>query len=370
MRIVLDAMGTDTCPAPDVEGGVLAARETGMTVILVGDEAAIRRELDRHQTAGLKLEVVHSPQAVTMTDKPAVVGKSKPESSMHIGMGLVRDGQADGFVTMGNTGAAHAIAMLFILKRITGVKRPALTGIFPILNRPVIFLDVGANSDCRPEWMVQFAIMGSIYAEKVLGIAQPRVTLVANGEEEGKGSQLVRDTAVLLQDKALPLNFVGNMEPKELFQARADVVVSDGFTGNVLLKTFEASTRYLSALIREELTRSPLSAAGGLLIRPAMRRVRSRIDTFEVGGAPLLGVKGVTIIGHGSSNAFAVKNAIIQASKAVQGNVVQAIETQLALLPAFSLTGEAGDPAPAMRGAAASAVSGMVPGAEPEFDEK
>jgi phosphate acyltransferase len=330
MRIVVDAMGSDHCPEPDVAGALLAAQELpAATIILVGDETRIKAELSKHRK---KLDIVHAPEAILMTDKPGIVGKAKPESSMHIGLNLVKVGQADAFVTMGNTGAAHAIAMLFTLKRIPGVKRPALSVIFRIQDKPLIFLDIGANADCKAEWLVQFAAMGAVYAQNALGLSNPRISLLSNGEEEGKGSQLVHETAELL--KAAPLNFVGNVEPTDIFKIATDVVVSDGFAGNILVKTFEGSTRYLGTLIREEIQRSPLSMLGGLLIRPAMRRVRKRIDTFEVGGAPLLGVQGVVIIGHGSSNANAVKNAILQAKNAVEGQIITAISQKISELPA------------------------------------
>ena len=334
MRIALDAMGSDACPVPDVAGAVLAAKEYGDTVVLVGDRPLIERELAKHQTNGLQLEVVHAGQAITMSDKPSVVGKDKPDSSMHVGMKLVKDGKADGFVTAGNTGAAHAIAMLFTLRRIAGVKRPALSAIFRIAGKPMIFLDIGANADSKPEWLMQFALMGKIYAQNALGLHTPRVGLLSNGEEEGKGSQLVRETADILQE--LPFNFVGNIEPKEVLAGRADVVVSDGFTGNILVKTFEASTRYLVRLIRDEIKRSVFSMLGGLLIRPALLGVRKKIDTAEVGGAPLLGVNGVVIIGHGSSNAYAVKNAIHQARLAVSGNIIEAIRDGIKSTPILS----------------------------------
>jgi phosphate acyltransferase len=334
MRIVVDAMGTDQHPTADVEGCVLAAaayRNENITFILVGDENQIKSQLREHKTNGLKLEIVHAPEAILMTDKPGIVGKTKPQSSMHIGMRLVKSGDADAFVTMGNTGAAHAIAMLFTLRRIPGVKRPALSVIFRIQDKPLIFLDIGANADCKPDWLVQFAAMGAVYAHNALGFPNPRISLVSNGEEEGKGNQLTHETAELLSRS--PLNFVGNVEPNDIFKHASDVIISDGFTGNILVKTFEGSTRYLTGLIREEVKRSPVSMLGGLLIKPAIERVRKKIDTFEIGGAPLLGVQGVVIIGHGSSNAVAVKNAISQARKAVAGRIVTAIEQKIAELP-------------------------------------
>lgn len=327
MRIAVDAMGTDDHPAPDVAGGVLAAREFGYTVLLVGDEQRIRAELNKQDVRHLSIEVVPAQDVITMTDKPGQVGKSKPQSSMHLGMNLVKDGLADGFVTMGNTGAAHAIATLYTLRRITGVKRPALSGIYPLGGRHVTMLDLGANADSKAEWLAQFALMGEVYAKNTLNLPAPRVALLSNGEEEGKGNTLIREAAALIQQ--LPLNYIGNVEPKEIMRGDTDVIVCDGFVGNIFVKTFEASASYMGGLIREEAGRDPLSMLGGILLRPAFRRVRQRSDTFEIGGAPLLGVNGVVIIGHGRSNAGAVKNAINQAALAVQGRVIDAIRDKL-----------------------------------------
>ncbi len=337
MRIVVDAMGTDNCPAPDVEGGVLAARELGVTVILVGDEAAIKTELAKYDTSSLKIEVQHAAEAVTMHDKPSAAIKSKPNSSMHVGMELVKTGAADAFVTMGNTGAAHAIAMLDKLRRIPGVKRPALSVVFPIFGRPIFFTDIGANSDSKPEWMLQYAHMGAIYAQYALGINNPRVGLLSNGEEEGKGNDLIREAAALLQNSTL--NFVGNIEPKEIFSkesanTKADVIVSDGFTGNILIKTYEASTRYMSDNMRQVLKTRLDWLLGGALIRSALKVIRKKLDTSEVGGAPLLGVNGVVIIGHGSSDGRAVRNAVHQASLAVKGDIVNLIREKISQIPA------------------------------------
>lgn len=329
MRIALDAMGSDTCPAPDVEGAVLAAREFGDTLYLVGDEARIKSELARHDTRGLAIEVVPASEVVTMTDKPGTVGKSKPDSSMHVGLNLVKDGRADAFVTAGNTGAALSIATLFTLRRITGVKRPALSAVVPIAEQRCIVLDVGANADCKPEWLLQFAIMGKLYAQYAVGMQQPRIGLLANGEEDEKGNTLIHETAALL--RATPsLNFIGNIEPKDMVRGAVDVVVCDGFVGNVWLKTIETSTRLIVNLLREELTSTPLSKIGALLSRPAFRRVQKRIDPFEIGGAPLLGVNGVVIIGHGRSNAYAIKNAVREARKAVSGGLIDAISAGIA----------------------------------------
>lgn len=327
MRIALDAMGSDQYPVPDVAGGVLAAKELGHKIFLVGESQRIRNELQKHSTTGLPIEIVHAEQTVLSTDKPSQVGKGKPDSSMHIGMNLVKDGLADAFVTAGNTGAAHAIATLFTLRRIPGIKRPALSGIFPVAGRHIVMLDLGANADSKPDWLLQFALMGVIYAQNALGLQNARVALLSNGEEEGKGNQLIRDADHLLRQSRL--NYTGNVEPKEIMRGEADVIVADGFLGNIFVKTFESSVSLLVSTIREEIKADPPSMLGGLLLKPAFQRVRKRTDTFEVGGAPLLGVNGVVIIGHGRSNAIAIRNAIRQAALAVDGHVIDAIRDGL-----------------------------------------
>jgi glycerol-3-phosphate acyltransferase PlsX len=321
-------MGTDDYPAPDVEGAVLAAREWGDDeIILVGDEARVRPELDKYDIVGLKLELVHASQVIEMTDKPAVVAKAKTDSSMRVGMNLVRDGQADAFVSAGNTGGLLAVATLHSLKRIRGIKRPAITAVLPMAAGRVVMLDAGANADCRPEYLLQFGMMGSIYAERVLGVENPRVALLSNGEEPGKGNELVKEAFGLF--KASRLNFIGNVEGKEMIACGADVVVTDGFTGNVALKTIEATAKMLNNLIRDELMSNPLTILGGLLAKPAFRRVAGQIDPYEVGGAPLLGVDGIVIGAHGRSNGRAMYNAIRQARLAVQGDMVNAIKQGL-----------------------------------------
>jgi glycerol-3-phosphate acyltransferase PlsX len=331
MRIVIDAIGTDNRPAPDVEGAILAAKEWKNTVILVGPEAVIKKELAKHNTQNLPIEIVNADDIIEMTDKPADALRDKPNSSMHIGLNLVKDGSADAFVTMGNTGAAHAIAMLSTLKRIQGVKRPALSIIYPIYGKPVIVLDIGANTDSKPEWLAQFAIMGSAYAQNALGINKPRIALMSNGEEETKGTPLLQEANAILHQ--LPLNYIGYIEPPDMHNNVADVVVTDGFIGNIMLKTFEATTRYMVNIIRDQLKSTWRSKIGAALSRPAFGRVRKLIDPAEIGGAPLLGVNGVVIIGHGNSDAKAVKNAIYQAQQAVLGNVIQTIKADIANMP-------------------------------------
>jgi glycerol-3-phosphate acyltransferase PlsX len=319
-------MGSDAHPVPDIAGAVMAAREFGDEIILVGDEPQIRAELAQHEIAGLKIEVCHASQVITMTDKPGKASRAKKDSSMHVGLNLMKNGQADAFVSAGNTGGILAVATLHTLRRIRGVLRPALGVLFPTVERPML-IDNGANADCKPEYLLQFAVMGSLYVERVRGIDKPRVALLSNGEEEGKGNLLIKETIPLMIES--DLNYVGNIEPKEFMRGHADVAVADGFTGNVILKTAEAVAAYMNDLIREEITSGPRTKIGGLLARPAFGRVRSRLDPNEVGGAPLLGVNGVVIVGHGRSNAYAIKQAIGQARLAVQQDIVGAIRAGL-----------------------------------------
>lgn len=328
MRIVVDAMGTDNRPIADVAGSVLAAKEFKDTIILVGDEKKIKVELAKHDTANLSIEVVHADEEIAMGDKPSKVMKSKPQSSMHVGMNLVKSGQADAFVSAGNTGATHAIATVGTLRRIKGIRRPALSGIYPVGDTNMIMVDVGANADCRVEWLAQFAIMGDIYAKSVFGVTNPTVGTLSNGEEEGKGNQLTKDAQEAI--KSLNLNYVGHVEPKDLLSGTVDVVVMDGFVGNIFIKTFEGAMTYLTSNIRKQIRADIISTMGGLLARGAFKRLREEIDPSEVGGAPLLGVNGVVIVAHGGSDAYEIRSAIRQARLAVEGNVVNEIANALA----------------------------------------
>lgn len=329
MRIVLDAMGSDDRPSPDIEGAIIAARDfPGDSIILVGDHNIIDQALSKHNTTGLKLEIVHASQIIEMSDKPAAVIKDKPNSSIHVGLDLVKSGAADAFVTAGNTGATLAIATLASLGRISGVKRPALGSILKVpqsIDKKIILLDIGATVDAKPEWMTQFALMGSIYAREVIGINNPKVGLLSNGEEDSKGNQVILDTHKLLLEMKT-VNFVGNIEPKEALQGGADVIVSDGFVGNIAIKSLEAMGSTIASLIRAEAKRDMAALVGALLMRPAFKRLYRQIDPSEIGGAPLLGLKGVVIIGHGRSSAHAIRNAIRQARLAVESKLVQAIE--------------------------------------------
>jgi glycerol-3-phosphate acyltransferase PlsX len=319
-------MGSDAYPVPDVAGAVLAAREFGEEIILVGDEKRIDAELAKHKIDNLQIEVKHASQVIEMTDKPGKASRTKKDSSMHVGLGLVKEGGADAFVSAGNTGGILAVSILYTLRRIRGVKRPALGVLFPTVERPML-IDNGANADCRPEYLLQFGLMGSLYVERVRGIEAPRVALLSNGEEEGKGNQLIKETIPLMAQSGL--NYVGNIEPKEFMRGHADIAVTDGFTGNVVMKTAETVAAYMSDLIRDEIKSGLQTKVGGLLARPAFRRVGSRLDPNEVGGAPLLGLNGVVIVGHGRSNDYAIKQAIGQARLAVQQDIVGAIRAGL-----------------------------------------
>jgi glycerol-3-phosphate acyltransferase PlsX len=330
MKIVLDAMGGDFAPAVNVEAAIQAARGLGHEIVLVGRQEVIRPLLVQHNTANLTLPIIHAPEVIEMDEHPAAAVKAKKNSSIVVGMGMVKRGEADAFVTMGNTGAAMAAA-LFHLGRIKGIHRPALTTLYPTLKGWCMLLDIGANTDCKPEYLVQFALMGSLYSERVLGIRNPRVALVSNGEEETKGSQLVQEVHQLL--RKAPINFIGNAEGRHIPIGYADVYVTDGFTGNIIIKLSEGMSSMVKQMLREEVMRTTTGKVGGLLIKDAVSRMSKRTDYEEVGGAPLLGVDGVVIIGHGRSNTRAVYSAIRVAANAVEKGVVDAIEQGLTALP-------------------------------------
>ena len=327
-RIVVDAMGSDDHPTPDIEGSLSAAREYGVEIVLVGDEALINPVLTTRQTSGISIRVVHAPEMLTMEDKGeelALKARHKDaNNSMAIGIDLVKKGEADAFVTAGNTGAAMLTA-LFRLGRMRGVDRPALAPSFPTATGSSVVIDIGANPDCKPENLLQFAIMGSVYAEKVRGVKLPKVGLVSNGEEEGKGNELVRSTTPLL--KKSELNYYGNVEGKEVIGGVVDVAVTDGFTGNIILKTSEAVAKLIVDNIRTAIkSGGPLALLGGALVRPALGKVKKLLDPGEYGAAPLLGVNGLVFIGHGRSDAFAIKNAIRVARDAVDSGLLSALK--------------------------------------------
>jgi glycerol-3-phosphate acyltransferase PlsX len=324
MKIALDAMGSDAHPVPDVAGAVLAARAYGVAVILVGDENKIKAELAKQDTRGLDLPIVHAPTAIGMTEHVEAV-KTKRDASMNLAVKLVREKQADAFVTAGNTGAAMAAAIAgpYLLGRVKGIKRPALTTTLPTATGRVLLLDIGANAEVKAEYLYQFALMGSIYAEKGMGVANPRVGLLSMGEEEGKGPQVVRDAYALLKNSKL--NFVGNAEGRDIPKGSLDVIVCDGYVGNVAIKLSESLAKTLVGFIKTEIKKRPLAVLGALLAKPAFDALKKQLDPSEVGGGILLGVDGVVIIGHGSSDTNAIKNAIRVAKEAVTGNVVELI---------------------------------------------
>src|SRR5437868_394929 len=326
--IALDAMGTDRAPKPEIEGAIQAARQ-GIKVLLVGPAELVQAELDRHVSASLlPIEIVHATEIITMEDKAVQAVRTKRDSSIHVGLRLVREGRAAGFVTAGNTGAAMATAKM-VLGGIPGVDRPALAAVFPTAVRTVaILLDVGANVDCKPHNLEQFAIMGEIYFRSMFGTRRPRVGLLSIGEEEGKGNELTRESYDLLRQ--LPLNFIGNVEGRDIYSGRVDVIVADGFVGNVALKTSEGVANLVRSTLKETLKATITRQVGYLLSRSAFADFKKRLDHTEYGGAPLLGVKGVCFITHGSSNANAIKNALRVAAEFAASGINQTIERELA----------------------------------------
>lgn len=325
--VALDAVGGDHGPAVVVDGAVQAVRELNVRVALVGPGDAIRSELQAHGAdSDDRLTTVEASQTIEMSEHPATAVRQKTDSSIVVGMRLVREGKAGAFVSAGNTGAMLAGA-LFHLGRIPGVERPAIATVFPTMHGFTLLVDVGANADCKPEYLAQFALMGSAYSEKVLGVSRPRVGLLSIGEEASKGNQLVQRAYPLLE--ALPLNFVGNVEGKDVPAGAVDVVVSDGFVGNVMIKFAEGVAATILGIVREELTSSFFTKILAAGLRPAFRRARGRLDYSEFGGAPLLGVRGVAIVAHGRSDARAIRNAVRVAMRAVEANLTETIAQAL-----------------------------------------
>ena len=333
VRVALDAMGGDNAPGEVVLGAVQAAREYGIGVYLVGKEEAIRAELAKHSVAGLDLPIVHTEQVIEMDEHPANAVRRKKDSSMLKALELVRDGQALGAVSAGNSGAMMA-GSLFVLKRIGGVERPALGSVFPTREGVCLVIDVGANTDCKPEYLQQFALMGSIYMERIFHVTRPRVGLLSNGEEESKGNQQVQETHRLLKASAsaLSLNFIGNVEGRDIPNGGADVVVCDGFVGNAVLKNSEGVAEVMLSLLRQEMTRTLLNKLAAAILQPGLRKTFRKLDYAEYGGVPLLGVNGVAVVAHGRSNAKAIKNALRVARETAETGVVTAIADGLTRL--------------------------------------
>src|SRR5579863_7134066 len=340
--IALDAMGSDRAPKPEIEGAIHAARNYGVRVLLVGPEATVKAELDRHPSAArLPIEIVHASEVISMEDKAVQAVRAKRDSTMRVGLRMVREGHADGFVTAGNTGAAMATAKM-VLGALPSLDRPALAAVFPTApGTAAILLDVGANVDCKPHNLEQFAVMGEIYFRSMFGRSmfgrtmfgaerRPRVGLLSIGEEETKGNELTRESFQLL--KQLPLNFVGNVEGRDLFNGKVDVIVADGFVGNVALKISEGVANMVRTVLKESLKATITSQVGAMLSRSAFTDFKKRLDHTEYGGAPLLGIKGVCFITHGSSNANAIKNAIRVAAEFAEKPIEGEIEKALAAI--------------------------------------
>ncbi len=325
-KVAVDAFGGDYAPEQIVEGALRAAESDGISVILTGDEKKLNALVKGKPGSDL-IEIVHAPEIIHMDEAPVDAVRAKEESSLVKAAQLVRDGEAGALVSAGSTGAAMA-ASLFVIRRIKGVERPAITSFMPTRTGMALMVDVGANVDCRPSHLLQFAQMGSIYAEEVLKVRQPRVGLLNVGHEPGKGNNLVKEVYPLLQNASL--NFVGNIEGRDISRGDVDVVVSDGFVGNVVLKFAEGLSDALFGLMKEEFTSSFPATLGALLLKPGLKRIKKKVDYTEYGGAPLLGVNGVVIIAHGGSNAKAIYNAIRVANQGVRQNIVQGIAERMA----------------------------------------
>jgi len=324
--VALDAMGGDFAPANPVAGAILAARELGSRVTLVGRQDEIEKELARHGAREASLTIVHASEAVAMDEAPAMALRRKKDSSLRVAANLVQEGKADALVSAGNSGAVMATAM-FVLGTVEGVDRPALAAVVPNLKGLSVWLDVGANVDCKPQHIHQWAVMAHIYARNILGIENPRVGLLSIGEEAGKGNDLVRETFKLLKESGL--NFIGNVEGHDIFNGNADVIVCDGFTGNVSLKVIESATETLFHFLKQEFSRSWRTRLGYLLSRPALKGFKKRVDYAEFGGVPLLGVRGATIISHGRSSPRAIRNAIRVAGEVVDHRVNEQIQSEI-----------------------------------------
>ncbi len=327
LTVAVDAMGGDQAPKPEVEGAIRAAKSLGVRVILVGREDILREELAGHEDHdSLPIEIHHASEQITMHDSAARAVRSKRDSSLRVASRLVRDGQAQGFVSAGNTGAVMATAKM-VQGVVPGVDRPAVAGVFPTVSgSPVVMVDVGANVDCDPRMLAQFAIMGEIYSRVILRRDSPRVGLLSIGEEEHKGNEMTRAATPLL--KSLPINFIGNVEGRDIYTGKADVVVCDGFIGNVALKVSEGLVEMIKSMLQESLEATITRKIGYVLSRAAFTDFKRRVDYSEYGGAPLLGVKGVCIICHGRSNANAIKNAIRVAAEFSSGKINDRIASE------------------------------------------
>jgi glycerol-3-phosphate acyltransferase PlsX len=328
LTIAVDAMGGDHAPKTEVEGAIRAAKSLNVKIVLVGREEVVRKELATHgDISGLPIEVKHASEQITMEDSAAKAVRNKRDSSIRVASRMVREGLAHGVVSAGNTGAVMATAKM-VQGMLPGVDRPALASAFPTLKgSPVILVDIGANVDCSPHMLAQFAVMGEIYSRVIFHNPRPRVGILSIGEEEGKGNDLTRAATPLL--KSLPLNFIGNVEGRDIYSGGTDVIVCDGFIGNVALKVSEGLVDMVRKMLTESLQATVIRKMGYLLARDAFKDFKKRIDYSEYGGAPLLGIKGVCIIAHGRSNANAIRNAIRVAAEFAGGGINERIGAEL-----------------------------------------
>jgi glycerol-3-phosphate acyltransferase PlsX len=327
MKIAVDAMGGDHAPREVVRGAVQAAREMNLPIVLVGREELLSEELRFLGADGGQIGLVHASEVVEMCDVPGVAIRKKKHSSIRVGLELVAEGRASAFVSAGNSGAVMAGA-LYVLRKVRGIDRPAITATIPTPSGPIVLIDAGANVGCKPAHLLQFGFMGDAYARKILGVSRPRIGVVSIGEEETKGTDLTRETGALYRRTGL--NFVGNVEGRDFFADKADVFVCDGFVGNVALKTMEGMASALGHFLKEEIEKSGLAKLGVLLAGGAIRQVKRRLDYTEYGGAPLLGVKGGVVICHGASDAKAIKNAIRSAGSLHRCGVEEEIAVSVA----------------------------------------
>jgi glycerol-3-phosphate acyltransferase PlsX len=328
IRIAVDAMGGDYAPQEIVDGAVQGAREHGVAVLLVGKPDEIEQELKKHDTQGLAIEIVPASEVIEMGESPATGLRKKKDASIIVTAKCIKSGQAQGMVAAGSTGAAMASALLYV-GRINGVDRPAIGVCLPSSSpSPCLLIDAGANADCTPEMLTQFAVMGNIFMHNVLNIEKPRVGLLNIGEEQSKGNAFAH-TAFQLLEKDERFHFIGNVEGKELFNGSADVAVTDGFTGNVALKSAEGVMKMFGSVLKSQLMGSLRTKAGALLVKPALKASMKQVDPEEFGGALLFGIKGVCIISHGGSKARGIKNAIRVAKEAILADVLGKITNQI-----------------------------------------
>ncbi len=330
MKIAIDAMGGDEGPKVTVKGSILAVEELGVNMVLIGKEDIIKKELNKYEYNSEKIEIVNAEEIITNEDEPARAIRRKKDSSMAVGFNMLKEKDVDAFISAGSTGALLSGGLL-IVKRIKGIERPALATVYPTKNGMSLLLDVGANAECKPKYLEQFAVMGSIYSEKILNTNNPKIGLINIGQEKEKGNTLTKEAYELLENTQ-NINFCGNIEGRNIPDGDIDVLVCDGFTGNIVLKLTEGLGTSMFSMLKEVFMKSTKNKVGALLLKSGFKEFSKRLDYTEYGGAPLLGVKGVVIKAHGSSNDVAIKNAIRQAKQSVENKVIENIEENIKLM--------------------------------------